>query len=250
MNIMIKPSCFNEYQKITFYLGENQISVDRLNGRENIQIPDNWQNLVKDYKYDATGYQGANGIIFDADDFHVRNARKLNLDKNDIFTIKEYNECNRENERVLYVPAAVSLVGTEKRMETKFGYYLYNKFKVCHPINVTVWLREEISKEKADEYMATWGDKRYKEKPGIIHEIRHRESYRGKPGAWLLFHYIDIISPCFYVFSFKENVTNEYYDKTAALAAKMNEAVKSKSFSHYDIDRLLEHFDIVEKEEA
>ena len=107
-----------------------------------------------------------------------------------------------------------------------------------------------VSKEKADECFKKWDGKRYEEKPGVAHEVKHRQRFDGTPDDYIIVHYIDIIVPWFYLFTFSEIVRSEYYELTDKLADKMSEVLGGKSLSHYDIDKLLEHFDIIEKKEA
>ena len=107
-----------------------------------------------------------------------------------------------------------------------------------------------VSKEKADECFKQWNGKRYEEKPGVAHEVKHRQSFDGTQDDYIIVHYIDIIVPWFYLLTFDKVVYNEYYELTDKLAYKMNEVLRSRVLSHYDIDRLLEHFDIIEKKEG
>lgn len=249
MEKIVKPGMFNEYQKIAFYHGENMISVDSFE-RGNIEIPEGWEKAVNGYTYEANSYRAPKGIVFDSENFQVRNARKMNLAKNDLFTLKEYDSVDREGKRVLYIPAKIEPAGEVRQCESKFGYHLYKKTKVNCPIKVTVWLRELVSKEKADECFKKWDGKRYEEKPGVAHEVKHRQRFDGTPDDYIIVHYIDIIVPWFYLFTFSEIVRSEYYELTDKLADKMSEVLGGKSLSHYDIDKLLEHFDIIEKKEA
>ena len=249
MEKIVKPGLFNEYQRIAFYHDKNVISVDNFE-RGSIEIPEGWEKEIKGYTYEANSFRDPKGIVFDSENFQVRNARKVNLAKNDLFTVKEYDESARENKRALYIPAEIEPAGKVKQCESKFGYHLYKKTKVNCPIKVTVWLREVVSKEKADECFKQWNGKRYEEKPGVAHEVKHRQSFDGTQDDYIIVHYIDIIVPWFYLLTFSEVVHSEYYELTDKLADKMNEVLKSRVLSHYDIDRLLEHFDIIEKKEG
>ncbi|SFB10135.1 hypothetical protein [Selenomonas ruminantium] len=239
-NNVISTGSWKEYQRIVFYKDKTTATAKDLNSTEFNLPPENWKDQVKT-PFDRVFIQNYHGIVIDSN-LKIRNARKLNLEKNDVFAYKE-----GEN-KSLYIPTDVSLVGTEKKVETRYGYHLYNKYEVLHPVEVEIMGINEISKEESDRLCNEWGRTTHYA-DGIHYETKYREASFIGNESWLLIQRFTMVLPYFYHLEFNEIIRSDFYKKTDGIADKINGILHRKILSHYDIGELLNHFDITEKQE-
>lgn len=232
--MIIKTGMFNEYQNVCFYDGKVIKRLSNLSSR-NILLSDDWMDNLPDA--DRYYIEKVNGVILD-DEITPRRARKMNLDKNDVFSIKENNENTNEKENNLYLPVElIRNMGTVKQMETDTGYWLYNKYLIKWPISVKVGIIHDITKEQADNYWKEWGHSHHGNEKIIKGETK-----------WVHVKEIDMVYPEFTLLLYSETVRNDFGNKVDRLQKAFKEKANVKLFAS-DIESLLKVFDITEKKQ-
>ena len=166
---IITPGTWSEYPQIKFYKGETVVGTNhQFSDRHEIRLPENWQHFVTKEKFERIFLHDVKGIPVEYETLaKARQARKLNLAKNDVFTLNETREDTGEKQYTLYLPADISVVGQEKTVETIFGYYLNDKWKIICPMLCTAWAARDITQEQADAYCKEWNGTHTKKENGI-----------------------------------------------------------------------------------
>ena len=249
--MIIKTGIFNEYQNVCFYDGKVIKRLSNLSSRS-ILLSDDWMDNLPDA--DRYYIEKVNGVILD-NEVTPRRARKMNLDKNDIFSIKENNENTNEKENNLYLPVElIRNMGTVKQMETDTGYWLYNKYLIKWPISVKVGIIHDITKEQADNYWKEWGcgyhgnEKIIKGETKWVHVKETDTVYPEFSSKWVHVKEIDMVYPEFSLLLYSETVRNDFGNKVDRLQEAFKEKANVKLFAS-EIESLLKVFDITEKKQ-
>lgn len=233
--MIINVGIWEEFNGIKFYNGENITKICNLH-KDNIILPDNWQEeITSKHGYTKAYFEKVRGIELDE---KIRNARKLNIEKNDVFSLTEYDESTRDKKRILYVPAKLDNQGTVRKMESKKGYWLYEKTHVNCPIMVSVELWKEISKAQADKYCNEWGGTKYGTKFVKLLD----------DGRYICMDNIAVTFPYFSMLTYKETVKSDYGQQLETMV----KTIKEKAGIHldeYSLERLLNIYDITPKQE-
>ena len=237
--LFIKPGYMEEYNTLSVYNEDNVLRIGNLNSYKHDKIEiDN--KYLSHYEYDGMFIDDIHGVAVDGP---IRRALKLNLKKNDIFSLKEYE--GHEPIKTLYIPCKFEKIGTAKTYEDKFGYHLADKIHFSLPIMLKVSMaKRNIPLEEVEKLTAKWHNDHHWDDNGTKHEIK-----KSTKGQYNLLHHFDLVVPEFTLLMHREAVKNEYYNQTNALAQKINKVLSTNVFSHYDVDKLLEVFDIKEKQE-
>ncbi len=247
MERAIMAGSFNDFNKVKFYNGEKVLAFGnpRYSG---IILPDNWKdNITVDNDWIVN--ERAEGFM--VDDGNARNARKVNLTKNDVFRMTE-KDSTGDRLLNLYVPAKITPLGTVEKDRDKFGHSVYNRYKVEAPLQCSCHVVKDIGKEAMDKIYASGKvlhGKYFYDEAGRQCELMHREGRpeRNVPEAYLLVTTYYFTVPYFYHEEYVKEIHNEYYDKCEKMAEKFKE-ITSEHISCWDIDRLLNVYDITEKE--
>lgn len=233
--MIIKTGTLKEFNVIKFYDRETITKTRNLN-KENVILPDKWQEEIIDkYGYTKAYFVQVRGIELNE---NIRNARKLNIEKNDVFSLSEYDKSSRGKEKILYIPAKLETQGTTRKMESKKGYWLYEKNLVNFPIVVNVELWKEITKEQADNYCKEWGGTRNGTK--LVKRL--------DDGRYVCMDTIEVTFPYFSLLTYKESVKSDYGQRLETMV----KTIKEKAGIHideYSLEKLLEVYDITPKKQ-
>lgn len=232
--MFINAGCWNEHKAIKFYDGNTVTKAVCLDNR-NVIINDNLQEIAKKNGYTKAFFHNVYGLEFD-DDVKIRNARKLNLEKNDVFSLKEYDMSEREDKKILYVPTKLEAQGTAKKMEDEKGYWLYDKTLVNHPIIASIDLWKKITEEQSNNLCKEWGG------------TRKGTKYTKKldDGRYILMDNITVTFPSFSLLTYRETVKSDFGKKLETLSAAIKEKT-GVTIHEYQMERLLKYFDITER---
>lgn len=234
--MVISVGIWNEYGGIKFYDGD-KVTKETILHRDSIVITNYLQEIAKKNGYSKAYLNNVQGIAFD-DDVKIRNARTLKFEKNDVFSLKEYDECTRENKKILYIPTKLEAQGTIKRMESNKGYWLYEKTLVNHPIIIGARLCKKITEEEAKALCKEWG--------GTENGAKYVKLL--DDGMYILREFIDVALPSFSLLTYKETIKSNYGKQLESMVKTIREKA-GVHIDQYSLEKILEIYDITEKKQ-
>ena len=260
----------NSNNVIRFYKDENVLEI---NTRQHVHTPDitTFADLLPVPTADPAAIAPGlwtraeyAGIVETEAIANPRNARKVNTKKNDVFEITEKDSYawSRERIKVLYIPCSFEHIKQQRENESKMSYDLYDYFKINIESIVNVYYCEYITREHANDLIKQ-NDAKYRCGLGQG-KFFYIDERGNKNEIWQLSEYVlkhknlpenthfhlteyKVNTDFIYVKKFAEKVYSDYQKQCEALAERLNETLHSKNLSYYDVDRLLQVFDITEK---
>jgi hypothetical protein len=211
-------------------------------------------------------YYGNRVFYIDLPIDNIRNALKLNFNKNDVFTLKEYANDRYEirNGRALYIPEkyiSVGNLGEYLALETNGEKDFLTLYRLAFATVQTV-SEPKIERIICDNYTLqdgeTFGSYYGKDKAhAVISTFDTSESaYHQKKGIpaekGILKHYFEDVTYNEFI------VKSDYYTRTEKdearterekIAEIINSCLYNKTLSHYDIGKIMEKLNITVKED-
>ena len=196
----------------------------------------------------------------------VRNARKINKGKNDVFVVKNDHEKSSALNKNMYIPASIGNTVVYETSRTKASYTLHHQTKISYPALFTLKFSEFMAMGDYKKRIArTAGPDAnanktsVKGKDGYMHSFSIVNIEKMKSHRWWQHNrlhdvaedwpdivgredtYIPFVSPVMYVDVYADTVKTEYGEYIAALNKKLYD-LTGRTYTTRDIEGMINIF--------